>query len=112
MITDQSEASIILTDQSQGAVIGAKKTTTVNIANDENFAQLLNNMMELTNSQLDGLSLYRSSWTDQLKVLKHKCIIFIFIYKAVCVCLSVATSPKCRSQNYDMDTNFQALMCD
>ena len=71
MMTDQTEASIILTDQSQGAVIGAKKTTTVNIANDENFAQLLNNMMELTNSQLDGLSLYRSSWTDQLKVLKY-----------------------------------------
>ena len=83
MMTDQTEASIILTDQSQGAVIGAKKTTTVNIANDENFAQLLNNMMELTNSQLDGLSLYRSSWTDQFKVLK--CIIFIFTYKAMCV---------------------------
>ena len=52
----------------EGAVIGAKKSTTVNIANDENFAQLLDNMMDLTNSQLDSLSLYRSSWMDQLKV--------------------------------------------
>ena len=52
----------------EGAVIGAKKSTTVNIANDENFATLLDNMMDLTNSQLDSLSLYRSSWMDQLKV--------------------------------------------
>ena len=45
-------------------VIGAKKSTTVNIANDVNLAQLLDNMMDLTNSQLDSLSLYRSSWMD------------------------------------------------
>ena len=49
-------------------MIRAKKSTTVNIVNDENFAKLLDNMMDLTNSQLDSLSLYRSSWMDQLKV--------------------------------------------
>ena len=61
------EVEIVSVD-CEGAVIGAKKSTTVNIANDENFAQLLDNMMDLTNSQLDSLSLYRSSWMDQLKV--------------------------------------------
>ena len=61
------EVEIISID-CEGAVIGAKKSTTVNIANDENFAQLLDNMMDLTNSQLDDLSLYRSNWMDQLKV--------------------------------------------
>lgn len=52
----------------QGAKIGSRNFTMVTIANDENFNNLVDNMMNLTEITLDDLSIYRSSWSDQIKV--------------------------------------------
>ena len=37
------------------------------IANDEEYEEIINNMIALTEAQLSELSLYQSSWTKQLK---------------------------------------------
>ena len=55
----------------EALVIGAKRAATVSIANDENFHQLLENMMDLTRANLEDLSLYRASWLHQLKVVAN-----------------------------------------
>ena len=52
----------------EGAVIGAKRSTIVTIANDELFNQTLDNIMDLTQANLEDLKLYRSSWLEQIKV--------------------------------------------
>ena len=58
---------------SEGAKLGNIKTTKVTIADDEEFQTILNNMMELTNANLNDLSLYQSSWSQQLKNSKIGC---------------------------------------
>ena len=52
---------------SEGAKFGAIKVARVTIANDEEFQEILANMMALTNANLSDLSLYQSSWTQQIK---------------------------------------------
>ena len=52
----------------EGAVIGAKKSTIVTIANDELFNETLDNIMDLTQANLEDLKLYQSSWMEQIKV--------------------------------------------
>ena len=39
----------------------------VTIANDENFNNLVDNMMNLTETNLNDLSIYRSNWSEQIK---------------------------------------------
>ena len=51
----------------EGAYIGSRKTTIVTIANDENFNEILDNMMDLTTESLDDISLFSSSWPDHIK---------------------------------------------
>ena len=53
----------------EGAVIGTKSSTIVTIANDELFNQTLDNIMDLTQANLEDLKLYQSNWMDQIKVL-------------------------------------------
>ena len=52
---------------SEGAKFGAVHVARVTIANDEEFQEILANMMELTNANLSELSLYQSSWSQQIK---------------------------------------------
>ena len=52
----------------EGAVIGAKRSTIVTIANDELFNETLDNIMDLTHANLNDLKLYQSSWMEQMKV--------------------------------------------
>ena len=52
-----------------GAMIGTKRSTIITIANDEEFNKTLDNIMDLTQANLDGLKLYQSSWKEQIKVL-------------------------------------------
>lgn len=49
-------------------MIGAKSSTIVTIANDELFNKTLNNIMDLTQANLEDLKLYQSSWMEQIKV--------------------------------------------
>ena len=51
----------------EGAKLGDISRTTVTIANDEEFQEILDNMLALTNANLSELSLYQSSWKKQLK---------------------------------------------
>ena len=51
-----------------GAVIGTRKSTIVTITNDEEFNKTLDNIMDLTQANLEGLKLYQSSWIGQIKV--------------------------------------------
>ena len=51
----------------EGAYTGSRRKTIVTIANDENFNEILDNMMDLTTASLDDISLFRSSWSDHLK---------------------------------------------
>ena len=52
---------------SEGAKFGSVKMARVTIADDEEFQEILVNMMEMTNANLSELSLYQSSWTQQIK---------------------------------------------
>ena len=52
---------------SEGARFGSVKIARVTIANDEEFQEILANMMKLTNDNLSELSLYQSSWSQQIK---------------------------------------------
>ena len=51
----------------EGAKFGDIAMTTVTIADDDEFQDILDNMMALTNANLSELSLYQSSWSKQLK---------------------------------------------
>lgn len=51
----------------KGAKFGKFSKTTVTIVDDSEFQNLLDNMMDLTNVNLTELSLYQSSWKQQLK---------------------------------------------
>ena len=51
----------------EGAKFADISRTTVTIADDEEFQDILDNMMALTNANLSELSLYQSSWSKQLK---------------------------------------------
>ena len=53
----------------EGALIGTKSSTIVTIANDELFNETLDNIMDLTQANLEDLKLYQSNWMDQIKVL-------------------------------------------
>ena len=53
----------------EGALIGTKSSTIVTIANDELFNETLDNIMDLTQANLEDLKLYQSNWTEQIKVL-------------------------------------------
>ena len=52
---------------SEGAKFGSVKVARVTIADDEEFQEILANMMEMTSANLSELSLYQSSWTQQIK---------------------------------------------
>ena len=52
---------------SEGAKIGGMQRTKVTIADDEEFQEVLTNMMEMTNANLSDMCLYQSSWSQQLK---------------------------------------------
>ena len=52
----------------EGALIGTKSSTIVTIANDELFTETLDNIMGLTEANLQDLKLYQSSWMEQIKV--------------------------------------------
>ena len=60
----------------EGAEIGSRSHTMVTIANDENFNNLVDNMMNLTEDNLSDLSIYRSSWSDHIKVVEQHCFLF------------------------------------
>ena len=51
----------------EGCKFGSIPRTTVTIANDEEYQQIIDNMIALTNKQLEELSLYQTSWSKQLK---------------------------------------------
>lgn len=51
----------------EGCKFGAIPRTTVTIANDEEYQQIIDNMIALTNKQLEELSLYQTSWVKQIK---------------------------------------------
>ena len=51
----------------EGAYTGSRRKTIVTIANDENFNQILDNMMDLTTASLDDISLFRTSWSEHFK---------------------------------------------
>ena len=51
----------------EGAKFGKIFRTTVTIVDDEEFQDVLDNMMDLTNVNLSELSLYQTSWLKQLK---------------------------------------------
>ena len=53
----------------EGALIGTKSSTIVTIANDELFNETLDNIMDLTQANLEDLKLYQSNWMEQIKVL-------------------------------------------
>ena len=51
----------------EGAKFGPIPRTTVTIANDDEYAEIMNNMIAMTEAQLSELSLYQSSWSKQIK---------------------------------------------
>ena len=58
---------IELFNLSEGAKFGNAQKTKVTIADDEEFQEVLSNMMEMTNANLSDMCLYQSSWSLQLK---------------------------------------------
>ena len=52
---------------SEGAKLGSIPRTTVTIANDDEYQQIIDNMIALTNKQLEELSLYQTSYIKQIK---------------------------------------------
>ena len=52
---------------SEGAKFGSIPRTTVTIASDEEYDDIINNMIAMTEAQLSELSLYQSSWSKQIK---------------------------------------------
>ena len=52
---------------SEGAKLGDIPRTTVTIASDDEYEEIINNMIAMTEAQLSELSLYQSSWSKQLK---------------------------------------------
>ena len=51
----------------EGCKFGSIPRTTVTIASDEEYDDIINNMIAMTEAQLSELSLYQSSWTKQIK---------------------------------------------
>ena len=51
-----------------GAFIGGRKKSRVTIANDDEFNKTLDNIMDLTQANLEDLKLYPSTWIEQIKV--------------------------------------------
>ena len=51
----------------EGAKFGPIPRTTVTIANDDEYAEIMDNMIAMTEAQLSELSLYQSSWSKQIK---------------------------------------------
>ena len=49
----------------EGAKLGNISKTTITIADDDEFQEILDNMMTLTNENLASLSLYQSNWGKQ-----------------------------------------------
>ena len=55
-----------------GAFIGGRKKSRVTIANDDELNKTLDNIMDLTQANLEDLKLYPSSWIEQIKVSSRK----------------------------------------
>ena len=51
----------------EGAKFGDIPRITVTIASDDEYEEIMNNMIAMTEAQLAELSLYQSSWSKQLK---------------------------------------------
>ena len=51
----------------EGCKFGSIPRTTVTIANDDEYQDIINNMIAMTEAQLAELSLYQSDWGKQLK---------------------------------------------
>ena len=60
-------------------MIGTKRSTIVTIANDELFTETLDNIMGLTQANLQDLKLYQSSWMEQIKVFLVKIFLSLLI---------------------------------
>ena len=68
--TDKEEIFLVEITQTdcEGATIGEKRATAVTITNDENFNSMVDNMMDLTESNLEDLNMYSSNWGEMIKV--------------------------------------------
>ena len=51
----------------EGCKFGSIPRTTVTIANDDEYQDIINNMIAMTEAQLAELSLYQSDWGKQIK---------------------------------------------
>ena len=51
----------------EGAKLGLNPRTTVTIAKEDEYVEIINNMMAMTEEQLGDLSIYQSSWSKQLR---------------------------------------------
>ena len=63
-----SGSSPVITASSQGFISGSIAVT---ITNDENFNTMVDNMMDLTESNLEDLNMYSSNWTEMIMNNMH-----------------------------------------
>ena len=58
---------IELYEVSNGASLGAIKRTAVTITNDDEFNSVMNKLMLMTNSNVDGMRVHNETWAQQFK---------------------------------------------
>ena len=68
----------------EGCKFGSIPRTTVTIANDDEYQDIINNMIAMTEAQLAELSLYQSDWGKQLKNAMLGQIFVLSIYYWKC----------------------------